>query len=438
MNRQPVVAGQFYPASASQLRTMIEKMVDEKAEREDVIGLVSPHAGYVYSGPVAGAVISRVKFKDTFIILGPNHTGRGEPLSIMTEGKWQTPLGDVEIDTELAQHLLSITRHLQKDEAAQQFEHSIEVQLPFLQYFKPDIKIVPITLSFASLDAYKEIGEEIARAIIDTGREAVLMASSDMTHYEPHDTAAKKDRRAINAILHLDEDELFRQVEEHHITMCGVAPVASLIVAAREMGATSAELVRYQTSGDTSGDYSAVVGYAGIIIKAIAMHPLAQLAKNTIETYVNTGEVISPPQKLTPEMKQKAGVFVSLHRFGELRGCIGTFEPARKNVAGEIISNAVSSATRDPRFPPVAPEELEDLEYSVDVLTAPKPVKYEKELDPKKYGVIVECGYRRGLLLPDLEGVDTVDEQIDICRQKAGILPDEPINLYSFEVRRYK
>ncbi|MGB2828515.1 MAG: AmmeMemoRadiSam system protein B, partial [Dehalococcoidales bacterium] len=254
MNRQPVVAGQFYPSSASQLRTMIEKMVDETAEKEVVIGLVSPHAGYVYSGPVAGAVISRVKFKDTFVILGPNHTGRGKPLSIMTQGKWQTPLGDVEIDVELAQHLLSITRHLQEDDAAQLFEHSIEVQLPFLQYFKPDIKIVPISLSFADIDAYKEIGKEIARAIIDTGREAVLMASSDMTHYEPQDTAAKKDRQAIDAILRLDEDELFRRVEEHNITMCGVAPVASLIAAAREMGATSAELVKYQTSGDTSGD----------------------------------------------------------------------------------------------------------------------------------------------------------------------------------------
>ena len=438
MSRQPVVAGQFYPSSASQLRTMIEKMVDEAAEKEDVIGLVSPHAGYIYSGPVAGAVISRVKFKDTCIILGPNHTGRGKPLSIMSQGKWQTPLGDVEIDAELAQHLLSLTRHLQEDEAAHQFEHSIEVQLPFLQYFKPDIKIVPITLSFAGIDVYKEIGEEIARAINDTGREAVIMASSDMTHYEPQDTAAKKDRQAIDAILRLDEDELFRRVEEHNISMCGVAPVASLIAAARELGATSAELVKYQTSGDTSGDYSAVVGYAGIIIKAIAMHPLVQLAKNTVETYVNTGEAIAPPEEPTPEMKQKAGVFVSLHKFGELRGCIGTFEPTRKNVAAEIISNAVSSATRDPRFPPVAPEELEDLEYSVDVLTAPKPVRDKKELDPRRYGVIVECGFRRGLLLPDLDGVDTVDEQIDICRQKASIDSSEPVKLYKFEVKRYK
>jgi len=438
MDRQPVVAGQFYPASASQLRAMIEQMVDEEAEKQDVIGLVCPHAGYVYSGPVAGAVISRVKFKDTFIILGPNHTGRGKPLSITAKGKWQTPLGDVEVDAELAGHLLSLTHHLQEDDAAQLFEHSIEVQLPFLQYFQPDIRIVPITLSFASIDAYKEIGREIARAIGDTGREAVIMASSDMTHYEPHDIAARKDRQAIDAILHLDEDELFRRVEEHHISMCGVAPVASLIVAARELGATSAELVKYQTSGDTSGDYSAVVGYAGIIIKAVAMHPLVQLARDTIEAYVNEGRVLSPPRELTPEMKQKAGVFVSLHKFGELRGCIGTFEPTQPNVAGEIISNAISSATLDPRFPPVAPEELRDLEYSVDVLTKPRPVKDEKELDPKKYGVIVECGFRRGLLLPDLEGVDTVNQQVDICCQKAGILPGEPVNLYAFEVKRYK
>jgi AmmeMemoRadiSam system protein B/AmmeMemoRadiSam system protein A len=438
MNRQPVVAGQFYPASASQLRTMIEGMVDEAAEKEDVIGLVSPHAGYVYSGPVAGAAISRVRFKDTFIILGPNHTGRGRPLSIMTEGKWQTPLGDVEIDSELARHLLGISQHLQEDDAAHQFEHSIEVQLPFLQYFKPDIKIVPIILSFASIDAYKEIGREMARAVSETKRETVIMASSDMTHYEPHDTATRKDQQAIDAILRLDEDELFRRVEQYNISMCGVAPVASMIAAARELGATSAELVKYQTSGDTSGDYSAVVGYAGIIIKAVAMHPLVQLARNTIETYVNEGKVISPPEELTPEMKQKAGVFVSLHRFGELRGCIGTFEPTRPNVAGEIISNAVSSATRDPRFPPVTPEELGDLEYSVDVLTRPKPVKSKKELDPRRYGVIVESGFRKGLLLPDLEGVDTVDQQIDICRMKAGISPDEPVTLYKFEVKRYK
>jgi AmmeMemoRadiSam system protein A len=137
-------------------------------------------------------------------------------------------------------------------------------------------------------------------------------------------------------------------------------------------------------------------------------------------------------------MGEKAGVFVSIHKLGELRGCIGTFEPQRENVAEEVITNAISSAVRDPRFPPVVPGELKDLEYSVDVLTKPVLVENKDQLDPKKYGVIVECGYRKGLLLPDLEGVDTVDYQIDICRQKAGIAPDEPVKMYRFEVKRYK
>lgn len=167
------------------------------------------------------------------------------------------------------------------------------------------------------------------------------------------------------------------------------------------------------------------------------MHRLVQLAKRTVETYVKEGKVLKA-EELTPEMRERAGVFVSIHKGGELRGCIGTFEPQRANVAEEVIANAISSATRDPRFFPITPDELEDLDYSVDVLTTPEPVKSQDQLDAKRYGVIVEAGWRKGLLLPDLEGVDSVDEQIDICRQKAGIAADEPVRLYRFEVRRYK
>ncbi len=435
MVRNPVVSGQFYPESPDQLRAMIKGFVDEKAVKAEVIGLVSPHAGYIYSGPVAGAVMSRVKFKATFVIMGPNHTGMGKPLSIMTQGTWKTPLGEVEIDSELGKRILATSSHLQEDYVAHQHEHSIEVQLPFLQYFKKDIKLVPIMLAYSSLATYKEIGKELARAIKDLNKEVVIIASSDMTHYESQQSAERKDTQAIEAILDLNEDELFRRVDELNISMCGYAPTVSLISAAKELGATGAELVRYQTSGDVTGDYSAVVGYAGIIITM--MSPVAKLARETVETYVKEGKT-PQPEELTPEMKQKAGVFVSIHKFGELRGCIGTFEPQEENVAEEIITNAISSATRDPRFPPVAPDELKDLSYSVDVLTKPEPIPDKDQLDPKKYGVIVECGLRRGLLLPDLEGVDTVDYQIDICRQKAGIMPDEPIKLYRFEVRRYK
>jgi AmmeMemoRadiSam system protein A len=170
---------------------------------------------------------------------------------------------------------------------------------------------------------------------------------------------------------------------------------------------------------------------------ARGLHPVVQLAKETVESYIR--ETKTPkPKKLTPEMRERAGVFVSLHKHGQLRGCIGTFEPKEKNVAEEIIANAISSSTRDPRFPPVTASELDDLEYSVDILTEPEPVTDIGQLDPKEYGVIVESGWKKGLLLPDLEGVDSVEEQIAICRLKAGISAGEPIKLYRFQVRRFK
>ncbi len=166
-------------------------------------------------------------------------------------------------------------------------------------------------------------------------------------------------------------------------------------------------------------------------------HPLVQLARRTIEEYVKHRRIIKPDPQMSEEMNKRAGTFVSLHAHGELRGCIGTIEPVHSNVAEEVIANAISAATRDPRFPPVTPEELEDLEISVDVLTEPEPISSMDELDPKVYGVIVESGRRRGLLLPDLEGVDTAQEQVAIALRKAWIGPKEPYKLYRFRVTRY-
>lgn len=267
MVRQPVVAGQFYPGTEGGLRALITKLVEKGVEREEALGAVMPHAGYVYSGYVAGAVISRIKLKDVFVIMGPNHTGMGRAFAIMTEGTWRTPLGDVEIDSGLAKMVLGESKHLEDDEAAHLFEHSIEVQLPFLQYFVPEVRIVPIVLSHARLAVYREIGGALARAVKQYGNQVMLLASSDMTHYEPHESAKRKDEKAIEAILNLDEEELMRRVTELDISMCGYAPVVCLIAACKELGAKSAELVKYQTSGDTSGDYRSVVGYAGIIVK---------------------------------------------------------------------------------------------------------------------------------------------------------------------------
>jgi len=438
MIRQPIAAGRFYPGTAEQLKAFIESFVENVEDKIDAVGIVSPHAGYIYSGAVAASVIARIETADTYIILGPNHTGMGKPFSIMTVGSWQTPLGDVPIDSVLSQSILANSRYLQEDRTAHQGEHSIEVQLPLLQFFKPDLKIVPIILAVATLDIYREIGGAVALAIKEAaGKKVLIVASSDMSHYEPQESASAKDHRAIEAILKMDEETLLDRVIKERISMCGYAPVVAMLTAAKALGAKTAELVRYQTSGDASGDYSSVVGYAGVIVRRHEMSPLVKLAKETVETYVKERKTIKPPEMLTPEMKERAGVFVSIKKDGQLRGCIGTFEPSRANIAEEIIANAVSAATRDPRFLPISPPELDRLSYSVDVLTKPEPATFE-ELDPKKYGVIAACGYRRGLLLPDLEGVDTAQEQLSICCQKAGISPGEPLTLSKFQVKRYR
>jgi len=436
MIRYSIVAGQFYPDEPEALKSMIKSMIDEKAPKDKVLGLLCPHAGYIYSGPVAGACYSRVKMQETCVIIGPNHTGRGKPFSIITSGKWRTPLGNVEIDTELASKLASTSRFLRQDEEAHRFEHSIEVQIPFLQYFKPDVKIVPIIVTASSLETHRAIGLEIAKAIKDLKRNAIIIASSDMTHYEPADTARRKDEQAIRAMLEISEFELAEKIEKLDISMCGFAPAISLLAAMRELEGTNAELIKYATSGDVTGDNSSVVGYAGIIFKE--MSPIVKLAKQTVETFVREQKIIAPPQDLIPELKGQAGVFVSIHKHGELRGCIGTFEPTRENIALEVIYNAISSATRDPRFSPIAANELKDLDYSVDILSPPEPVDSIEELDARRYGVIVESGWRRGLLLPDLDGVDTPEQQIEICRAKAGISDREKIKLYRFEVKRYR
>jgi AmmeMemoRadiSam system protein B len=267
MIRNPTVAGYFYPASPTELKTMLGKFIDKKAKKEDAVGLLMPHAGYIYSGAVAGAAISRVKFKDTFIIIGPSHSGLGKPFSVMPEGTWRTPLGDVEVDAEIAREIIKLSKYAEADYLAHTDEHAVEVQIPFLQYIKPDVKIVPIILGGFSTDACQEIGRAIAGALKKLKREAVILASGDMTHYEPAEAARAKDMKAVEAMLALDADELTRRYNNLHITMCAYSPVVTLITAVKELGAKSAELVKYQNSGDASGDYSSVVGYAGVIFK---------------------------------------------------------------------------------------------------------------------------------------------------------------------------
>lgn len=265
MVRNPVVAGQFYPGNKAALQRDIEKYLLKGADKIEAIGVMSPHAGYMYSGPVAGATLSSVEFKDTCIIMGPNHTGEGKPFSIMTEGTWKTPLGDCEIDTELAKSILGNSDYLREDAKAHIGEHSVEVQIPFLQALKGNFKIVPMVLADAEVEVYRNIGKSIARSLKEK-HSATIIASSDMTHYESQEAAAQKDKKAIEAILNLDEAALIDAIIKYDISMCGYAPACVMLAASKELGAKSAKLIKYQTSGDATGDYNAVVGYAGIVV----------------------------------------------------------------------------------------------------------------------------------------------------------------------------
>jgi AmmeMemoRadiSam system protein B len=265
MVRDPVVSGQFYPGDKKRLLEQLDEMIPEGVERIDAIGAVSPHAGYVYSGPVAGEVFARLEPKDTYVILSPNHSGYGGRFAACGD-PWNTPLGTLDVDTALLGAIMGSTDLVTDDIEAHAFEHSIEVQLPFIQRTSPSAKIVPITVKYGELPELREVAGAISAAVSEREGRAVIIASSDMTHYESRDAAGKKDKMAIRKILDLDPEGLLEVVERNNISMCGYVPTALMLMCAENLNAKKAELVKYSDSGDVTGDTVQVVGYAGIIV----------------------------------------------------------------------------------------------------------------------------------------------------------------------------
>ncbi len=266
MIRHPAVSGQFYPAAPRDLDRAVRRFTRDDAEKVRARAVVVPHAGYIYSGGVAGEVFSSIALPDRHIIFCPNHTGLGADAAIMTRGAWRMPWGDVPVDEELAGRLLAASPLLADDPSAHRAEHSLEVQLPFIRRFRETFRIVPVALGRLSLDQCRALGAATAAVLRDDPSPPLLVASSDMTHYEPDTVARRKDQRAIARILALDPEGLYKTVRSERITMCGVIPATVALFAAVALGATSARLVKYATSGDTSGDYEQVVGYAGLAI----------------------------------------------------------------------------------------------------------------------------------------------------------------------------
>ncbi len=270
MRRWPSVAGQFYPGEFAKLNSMVERLVYKRETRYRVKGVVSPHAGLMYSGAVAGAIYSEIVFPETFILIGPNHTGLGPRASIMADGEWEIPTGTFTINEILSRRLIKDCTLLKEDVNAHLYEHSLEVQLPFIAYFA-SIEyegrlpmIVPVILGRLELEECKILGESIAETI--RKMDVTIVASSDMSHYIPERFAREKDRKAIERILAIDPEGLYNIVLKEGITMCGFIPATVMLFAMKALGAREAKLIKYMTSGDVSGDYDHVVGYAGIVI----------------------------------------------------------------------------------------------------------------------------------------------------------------------------
>jgi MEMO1 family protein len=266
--RHPAVAGRFYPRDPETLRQEVGAYLSRTPSRKIIraLGCIAPHAGYMYSGHVAGAVFAELEIPQLCIVICPNHTGMGRPLAIMSEGAWETPLGSVPVASDFAADLKQRCPLLQEDSAAHHSEHAVEVELPFLQARQPKLRFVPIALGTRDFEALEQLGVDLAEAIMAQPEPVLIVASSDMNHYESDAITRIKDESAIEPILRLDARALYDVVTQQHVGMCGFGPAVTMLTAAKKLGGVSAELVKYATSGDISGDLDTVVGYAGVIV----------------------------------------------------------------------------------------------------------------------------------------------------------------------------
>lgn len=266
MIRQPAVAGYFYPGKRQELLHELEDLTPER-KKTPAIAIVVPHAGYMYSGHVAGEVYACVDLPQRYIILCPNHTGAGSDFDVHPEGQWLTPLGSAEVDAELCEELLLLFPSATKDGSAHRREHSLEVQIPFLQYLKRDIRFLPLCIRQFRWELLQELAKAIVQIVGNSKEPILIIASSDMTHYESQESANRKDRLAIDRMEKLDARGLYDTVHRYDISMCGYLPATVAMLVAKDLGATEGKLVKYATSGDVTRDYNSVVGYAGLVFK---------------------------------------------------------------------------------------------------------------------------------------------------------------------------
>ncbi len=444
--RRPAVAGSFYPADPQTLSRQVGDFLSRAPKEKvagEIIALVSPHAGYMYSGQVAAyafKLVEGMKF-DAVIVVAPSHRTFFQGASVYDRGAYETPLGLLPVDKGLCQKLKEGSDLIQFLPQAHAQEHSLEVQLPFLQATLGQFNLVPIVIGDQSYRTCQAVGQTIGKATL--GKKVLLVASTDLSHFHPYDEAVKRDNIVLEDVRNFDPQRLAQNLNSGKAEACGGGPVMAVMIAAKERGANRVQVLKYMNSGDVTGDRSSVVGYAAAVIvqnpQALPKEMdrkkagislgltedekkiLRQIAYATIEGRLK-GEKTPRVDVLPEALKEKRGAFVSLHKHGQLRGCIGSIQPT-KPLHQTVEEMAAAAAFNDPRFESLAAKELRDIELEISVLTPLERVKDIKEIEVGKHGLYIKKGFYSGLLLPQVAtdyNWDRITFLEETCR-KAGL-----------------
>ena len=484
--RKPAVAGAFYPGDKKVLETMVEKYLAEvpaSSKVDNIFGLISPHAGYQYSGKVAAYGFAQVKGKDyrTVILLGPSHQAFFEGIAIYPSGSWETPLGNVPVDSETAKMITEKCAFVKPNPNVFENEHSLEVQIPFLQKSLKDFKIVPIMFGGLKGNEYQSFTDTLVSILQKKRGDVLVIASSDMSHYHPYEEAVKMDRLALKSIERLDLNNLVQDLNSGKAELCGASPIIALLLLAQNFD-SEVKTLKYANSGDVTGDKGRVVGYgsiafsyanpnvgvgfirpAGLINQAPTKLPgsgadksapyinggeldkseqkeLLQIARNTLEAYINHGKTPHFEPK-SSRLSERRGVFVTLKKKDTLRGCIGYIRPVQP-LYQAVTEMAISASTKDHRFPPVSAKELKEISIEITVLSPLRLIDRVEEIEVGKYGLYISKGGFSGLLLPQVatEYGWNRQEFLEHTCQKAGLPPntwkekDSQIYIFSGQV----
>ncbi len=433
--RKPIVAGTFYYQDGDRLSKQIDEFLrNVKAEdlpADKILALIAPHAGYVYSGQVAAHAYRLVQGKDyeTVVIIGPSHRYGFRGCSIYPQGAYETPLGTVEVDEALASEI-SKASGFEYEPKAHAGEHSIEVQVPFIQKTLPRAKIVPIVMGFQSKETIITLADALTKAL--AGKKALVVASTDLSHFFPKSKANQVDSETISCIESFKTDDLMLKIARGENIMCGGGPVIAAMLYAHSQGEAKAKVLRYADSSQAGGPENQVVGYLAAVVFSSGSPPeftlsakekkeLLQLASSAINEFIRHNKVISYSSQ-NPALLSKKGAFVTLKKRGYLRGCIGFTEPVFP-LYETVIRASILAACRDNRFRPVTADELKELEIEISVLTLPKRINDPQVIEVGRHGLIISQEDKKGLLLPQvpIENSWSKEEFLQQACLKAGL-----------------